>query len=121
MNFLRLVPMLETTNLPETLEFYELKLAFICEELDIQRGWAYVKKGSVSLMFALPHAHATFDRPTFTGSLYLYTDQVDELWMRLKDQVEISYEIDNFDYRMREFAIYDNNGYMLQFGQILNN
>ena len=119
MNFLRLVPMLETTSLQETIEFYESKLAFTCEELDSKRGWAYVKKGSVSLMFALPHAHTTFDRPTFTGSLYLYTDQVDELWLRLKDQVKIGYEIESFDYGMREFAIYDNNGYLLQFGQSL--
>ena len=121
MNFLCLVPMLETMSLHETIEFYESKLAFTCEDLDIARGWTYIKKGSVSLMFALPHAHAPFDRPTFTGSLYLYTDQVDELWMRLKDQVNISYGIEDFEYGMREFAIYDNNGYMLQFGQSLEN
>jgi hypothetical protein len=29
---------------------------------------------------------------------------------------EAYYTIENFEYGMREFAIYDNNGYMLQFG-----
>ncbi|MFN5228579.1 MAG: hypothetical protein ACK5Q3_18600 [Planctomycetota bacterium] len=27
--------------------------------------------------------------------------------------------LEDFDYGMREFAIYDNNGYLLQFGQSL--
>jgi len=35
----------------------------------------------------------------------------------LKDKVEVCYGIENFHYGMREFAIYDNNGYLLQFGQ----
>ena len=37
--------------------------------------------------------------------------------IELKDKARISYEIDNFPYGMREFAVYDNNGYLLQFGQ----
>ena len=57
--------------------------------------------------------------PTFTGSLYFHTDDVDTLWQRLKDRARICYPIDNFEYGMREFAIYDNNGYLLQFGQPL--
>jgi uncharacterized glyoxalase superfamily protein PhnB len=57
--------------------------------------------------------------PLFTGSLYFRTDDVDGLWQRLKDKARICYPIDNFEYGMREFAIYDNNGYLLQFGQPL--
>jgi hypothetical protein len=30
--------------------------------------------------------------------------------------VKIAYPMEDFEYGMREFAIYDNNGYMLQFG-----
>ena len=45
--------------------------------------------------------------------------EVDELWEQLKDTVEIFYPIDNFEHNMREFAIKDNNGYVLQFGREL--
>jgi len=31
--------------------------------------------------------------------------------------VRICYPIETFEYGMREFAIYDNNGYLLQFGE----
>jgi len=31
-------------------------------------------------------------------------------------KANICYEIETFEWGMREFAIYDNNGYILQFG-----
>ena len=34
-----------------------------------------------------------------------------------QDQCEVVYPIEDFDYGMREFAIRDNSGYLLQFGQ----
>jgi hypothetical protein len=30
--------------------------------------------------------------------------------------VKFAYPLETFEYGLREFAIYDNNGYMLQFG-----
>jgi uncharacterized glyoxalase superfamily protein PhnB len=35
----------------------------------------------------------------------------------LKDSTTVVYPLEDFDYGMREFAIRDNNGYVLQFGQ----
>jgi hypothetical protein len=35
----------------------------------------------------------------------------------LKDKTKVCYPIETFGYGMREFAIFDNNGYLLQFGQ----
>ncbi len=53
----------------------------------------------------------------FTGSFYINTEDADEIWNSLKGKMKICYTIENFEYGMREFAIYDNNGYILQFGQ----
>ena len=39
----------------------------------------------------------------------------------LKTKAKICYEIETFDWDMREFAVYDNNGYILQFGQPVDN
>ena len=68
-------------------------------------------------MFAWPNAHTPFERPALTGALYIRCDDVDEAWERVKDTVRVCYPIEDFDYGMREFAIFDNNGYLLQFGQ----
>ena len=35
----------------------------------------------------------------------------------LKDKARVCHDIENFQCGMREFAIYDNNGYLLQFGK----
>ena len=61
-------------------------------------------------MLAGPNQLEGDSAPAFTGSLYFRTDDVDVFWQRLKDRARVCYPIDNFEYGMREFAIYDNNG-----------
>ena len=68
-------------------------------------------------MFASPNQHMGYTAPALTGSLYFKTTDVDGLWQRLKDKTRVCYPIESFEYGMREFAIFDNNGYLLQFGQ----
>jgi uncharacterized glyoxalase superfamily protein PhnB len=80
-------------------------------------SWALLKRDGVELMLSAPNEHEADKTPQFTGSLYFRTDHVDEVWLAVKDRVKVCYSIENFDYGMREFAIYDNNGYLLQFGQ----
>ena len=36
---------------------------------------------------------------------------------KVEDKANIRYGIEDFEYGMREFAIFDSNGYPLQFGQ----
>jgi len=63
-------------------------------------------------MLARPNESTPYEKSGFTGSLYFNTDDVDKLWEQLKDKVEVSCGIENFHYGMREFAVYDNNGYV---------
>ena len=111
--------MLYTKDIRETVEFYTSVLGFRCEALSEDYGWASVRLDGVRIMFAPTNDHLPFDKPTFTGSIYLYTDNVDEVWEQVKMKADVCYPIEDFDYGMREFAIMDNNGYMLQFGQAL--
>jgi hypothetical protein len=60
--------------------------------------------------------HAPFAAPAFTGSLYFDVDDAVVLWTALKDIADVCYPREAFHYGMREFAISDNNGYVLQFG-----
>ncbi|MDX1388156.1 MAG: VOC family protein [Acidobacteriota bacterium] len=112
-----LTPMLRTADLKGTVAFYRDVLGFDCEALSEEWGWARLTRDDVEIMLATPHDHEPFDKPGFTGSLYLYSDDVDAAWKELKDTARVCYPIETFDYGMREFAIYDNNGYLLQFGQ----
>jgi len=114
--FRSLRPMLRTKDLPGTVGFWTDRLGFTCDGLSEEDGWASLSRDGVGLMVATPNDHVPFDTPGFTGALYFNVDDVDVLWADLKNLVEIAYPMEEFHYGMREFAIYDNNGYMLQFG-----
>ena len=114
--FESLRPMLRTKDLRGTIRFYTEVLGFSCESFSEQDGWASLRRDSVELMVAAPNAHEPFDAPRFTGSFYFNVDNVAALWGAVKDRAKVGYPMEDFFYGMREFAIYDNNGYMLQFG-----
>jgi uncharacterized glyoxalase superfamily protein PhnB len=80
-------------------------------------GWASLKKDDTELMLSLPNAHEPFDKIQFTGSFYFRIDNVDQFWEQIRDKATLVYPLENFEHGMREFAIRDNNGYILQFGQ----
>jgi uncharacterized glyoxalase superfamily protein PhnB len=111
-----LTPMLRTRDLPGSLAFYCGMLGFECAAHDETRGWASLRRDGVELMLSGPNAHEGDGAPAVTGSLYFRTDAIDALWQRLQDRVRVCYPPEDFDYGMREFAVYDNNGYLLQFG-----
>jgi uncharacterized glyoxalase superfamily protein PhnB len=110
-----LVPMLWTNDLDQTVEFYRQMLGFEC--VNRMEAWALLKKDTIELMLSLPNAHEAFDKIQFTGSFYFRPDDVSQLWQQLKNKATVVYPLEDFEYGMREFAIRDNNGYILQFGQ----
>jgi uncharacterized glyoxalase superfamily protein PhnB len=113
--FLR--PVLWTENLEETIGFYTQRLGFTLLGENEDWQWASLRKDDIQIMLSRPNKHEKFNGICFTGSFYFNVENVDELWEELKTKVKICYEIETFDWEMREFAIYDNNGYILQFGQ----
>jgi catechol 2,3-dioxygenase-like lactoylglutathione lyase family enzyme len=117
MKLLGLSPMLWTKHLNLTVGFYTNILKFTCDELNEKWGFASLSRDNVQIMLAVPKQHPEFKEAHLTGSIYIHTDEVDKLWKELKDKVEVVYPVDNFEHGMREFAIYDNNRYTIQFGQ----
>lgn len=109
--------MLWTEDLKGTVDFYVNTLGFTADEVSEEWGWAPLSLDDVALMLARPNEHTPHDKIGLTGSFYFNTDDVDALWEDLKDKANICYGIEDFYYGMREFAIYDNNGYLLQLGQ----
>lgn len=117
MKFNSLRPMLWTRDIEQTIQFYTETLKFTLGEKNDDWNWASLNKDDVQIMLAIPTEHTPFEKPQFTGSLYFNVDDVETIWKELKNRAEVCYEIATFDWGMREFAIYDNNGYLLQFGQ----
>ncbi|MBU6238028.1 MAG: VOC family protein [Planctomycetes bacterium] len=111
--------MLRTWDIPATISFYTDVLGFTCKTYDEEWGWAHLNRDGIAIMISGPNEHEGDTAPGFTGSLYITCDDVDDLWTSLKDRVRVCYPIEDFDYGMREFGIYDNNGYLLQFGKPL--
>ena len=109
--------MMWTDDLNGTIDFYTNVLGFNCVEKNEDWGWATLGIDDISIMLAKPNSHTPYNKIGFTGTFYYTTDDVDAMWTKLKDITKVCYPIEDFKYGMREFAIYDNNGYTLQFGQ----
>lgn len=116
----KLRPILWTDALAESIAFYTEVLEFNLDEFNEAWGWASLSKDKIGLMFAKPNVITPFEGCKFSGSFYYNVDDVEQLWSQLKDKVHICYDIETFEWGMREFAIYDNNGYILQCGQPVN-
>lgn len=109
-------PMLWTFDLDASIVFYTTILGFTLSERRDDWRWASLQKDRITIMFAVPQQESPSHPPKYIGSLYFRVDDVDALWNSLKDRTNVCYPLENFPYGMREFAIYDNNGHLLQFG-----
>lgn len=107
--------MLTVVSIAECIRFYRNVLGFAA--LAAADSWACMARDGVEAMFALPNAHLVFEKPAMTESLYFNTYDVDAVWLELRDRCKVVYPIEDFDYGRREFAVLDNSGYLLQFGQ----
>lgn len=130
MKLKKLAPILWTKNLDETISFYTTNLGFICKN-KVDR-FAVLTKDKIAIMAVIPmdepescknpdKEEEFFPKPHFTGSIYIETDNIDELWDQVKDKLNIKYEIGNQEWLVRDFSILDNNGYEIVFGQDMSN
>jgi catechol 2,3-dioxygenase-like lactoylglutathione lyase family enzyme len=110
-----MTPMLTVPNIDKSVGFYTDTLGF--SVVNQMEGWAVVQKDGFEVMFALPNEHVPFEKPHFTGSIYFNVDDVETVWAKLKERVKVVYDLETFPYGMKEFAILDGDGYLLQFGQ----
>ncbi|MDQ0964602.1 putative glyoxalase superfamily protein PhnB [Flavobacterium sp. W4I14] len=113
----KLTPMLESHDMQATLKFYTEALNFTCDVKLDDLSWLTLRKDEIEIMFCSPNKHRNIPKSIMSGSLYINTNEVTTHSESVKDQCEICYPLEDFDCGMREFAIYDNNGYLLQFGQ----
>jgi len=125
-----LSPILRTKNLEETISFYMNVLGF--KNQSNFPNFASLTKDNVEIMMIVPAEEpgecdaqnsddAFFTSARLTGSIFIFTENVDELWDKVKDKATIKTVIADREYLMRDFSILDNNGYELVFGQDISN
>jgi len=113
-------PMIWTAEMQTSIDFYTHILHFQLDSVSADLSWAHMHRDNVSIMLALPNSHENFDKTITRGTIYFYTEEVEMFWEKLKNSSHVYYPMEDFDYGMREFAIKDNNGIILQFGKEIN-
>lgn len=123
---IKLTPNLLVNDVNKTIEFYKNVLGFelvVTAPESGQFDWAMMKCGGVELMFQ-SKASAVKDLPEFGnqpigGSLLLYIDVADvvSLCDKVKAKAKIKKDLHETFYGTKEFAMYDEDGYLLVFAQ----
>ena len=111
-----LSPVLRTKDLEETISFYESILGF--KKKTKFSNFVSLTKDHVEIMFIQAEEPGGLK---MTGNIYIFTENADELWELVKDKTKITSFIADRQYLMRDFAILDNNGYELVFGEDISN
>lgn len=111
-------------NVNETVNFYQNTLGFELVMSVPQEGifnWAMVQWGQVSLMFQereniIAEYPRLKDTPLGGGlTFYIKVDDVNSLYKKINQQVNIVFDLHNTFYGGTEFAIEDINGFILTF------
>ena len=121
-----LSPLLFTKDLEKTISFYETILGF--KKQGQLPNFASMRRDNAEIMFVQPTEEPEdfkdhdineefFLKPKMTGNIYIFTENVDELWEFVKDKAKVKSSICDREYLMRDFCILDNNGYELVFGE----
>lgn len=118
-----LSPILWAKNLQETITFYETVLGF--KSRSNFPNFAALFRDNAEIMFVVPTSEPDdknfFPKPVLTGSIYIFTKDIDEFWESVEDKATIKSPICDRQYLMRDFFIVDNNGYEIVFGEDISN
>jgi uncharacterized glyoxalase superfamily protein PhnB len=122
----KLTPNLLVEDVNKTLAFYRETLGFEALATVPEEGtldWAMVKRDDVELMFQ-SRPSLTGEIPSLQGaeigaSLSFYTEvsDVEDLYRRLHDKVEIVQDLHTTFYNTKEFSFRDCKGYILALSQ----
>jgi uncharacterized glyoxalase superfamily protein PhnB len=110
-------PMIHVPDLRAAIEWYE-SIGFRVLRTDEEHGelhWALLSYGNGHVMFNAGGRISVDDRREV--DLYVETDNIDDLYQRLKGRVTIREDLHETFYGMREFIVRDVHGFWVTFGQ----
>ena len=109
--------MIHVPDVRQTVEWYK-SIGFDAVNTNDEDGeldWAMLSFGDGYVMFS--EGGQPSDRDRREVDLYVHTENLDELFERLKDRVEIREGLHETFYGMREFIIRDLNRFWITFGE----
>jgi catechol 2,3-dioxygenase-like lactoylglutathione lyase family enzyme len=118
--FQKIVPVLKVSDMQKSVDFYTGVLGFTVAWRAANDGGGencMLQAGAADLL--LSTGSHLGDRPQFTGTLYFHMAGVQELFERVKDQVDVVWPLETMDYGQREFGIRDVDDYTLAFAEAL--
>jgi uncharacterized glyoxalase superfamily protein PhnB len=114
----KVVPMIHVPDVRKTVDWYEsigFRVLAAYDDGGSEIVFAMVAFGETEVMFSSGGAPSSSHRREV--DLYVYCDDVDARYERLKDRVEVFKEVHDTFYGMREFIIRDVNRFWITFGQ----
>lgn len=115
----KIVPMINVPDVRATVAWYQgigFELAAANEDCGVM-DWALLMLGGGEIMLSIGGKSSEERRREV--DLYVYVDDADALYARLKDRVEVVEAPHDTFYGMREFIIRDCNRFWMTFGQQL--
>ncbi|MDY6833930.1 MAG: VOC family protein [Chloroflexota bacterium] len=122
----KLSPNLGVMNVDNTIAYYTEVLGFELV-LAVPPGgptdWAVLRNGDIEMMFqsqtSLVEVLPQLQDKEIGGAFnfYIEVEDIEQLYMRLKDKATIINELHTTSYGMQEFLIQDCNGFILTFGE----
>ena len=99
----QLSPILWTKNLDETIAFYVDVLGFVSRSNF--PNFASLHRDEVQIMMIVPTLEEgdEFPKSTLTGSIYIFTEHVNDLWEQVKDKAVVKSALADREYLMRDF------------------
>ncbi|HUX06549.1 MAG TPA: VOC family protein [Acidobacteriota bacterium] len=119
---------LMVSDVNETVDFYREVLGYRLVMSVPESGtldWAMMSNGGAEIMFqsceSLSQEYPAFKGTQVGGSFVLFVtmDGIDEFYQNIKGKAKVVIELHDTFYGMREFAVEDNNGYVLTFAEEL--
>ncbi len=113
------IPSFFAPDMEQTLAFYTGVLGFSqtgCWTDKEETVWAELALGDAKLWF-FRHALDQHPDPVFSGLVYIFIEDVDEMANQLHGKVDIEWGPESQEYGLRELGIKDNNGYFIVFAK----
>lgn len=113
--------MIHVPDVPAAVDWYVSVTGFKVVDqgdLDGEVVWAMLSYGDSFVMLDKGGVSSTAHRREM--DLYVYVENVDDLYRRIKDRVEVVEHLNDSFYGMREFIVRDLNRFWITFGQPLN-
>ncbi len=127
MTLTRLIPMLNVSDIDNSIEFYREALGFDVvspRELVADWRWATIRSGAVELMLSetgsAPGMRTSVDphaNTSWPAIFYFYPDDVSTLFAEVIRKGYQSTPLEVTHYGMLEFSVQDPDGHVLSFGQ----